>query len=165
MITDSDIKPQGNLVVGVIAGAIVGVIGAIVWALIATFTGYIIGWIAMGIGAAVGVTIRVVGKGSDIKFGIAGAVIAFLACLLGDILSCAGIIAKTHSLDFFEVFKYISFVDTAKLIFKEATVMTYVIHLFAIIFGYRFAMNKQNDKEIVKTEDDSNPTNSENPNE
>ena len=69
-----------------IAGVVVAIIGAIIWAAVTMATEYQIGYMALAVGAAVGLSIRFVGKGIDQVFGITGAILAILGCLLGNFL-------------------------------------------------------------------------------
>ncbi|MEJ2510629.1 MAG: hypothetical protein P8Y72_03430 [Anaerolineales bacterium] len=67
-----DLKLQQNLGLGIIGGAIGGLLGAVVWAAVTYLTEYQIGWLALGVGYLVGIGVRLLGKGIDKVFGIAG---------------------------------------------------------------------------------------------
>jgi hypothetical protein len=98
------IDDQPNLLMGLIGGGVAMLVGALVWGAITYFTEYQIGWIAIGIGFLVGVAIRFFGKGKTLIFGIAGAVLALIGCLLGNFIFYAGVIAREESVSFLEVF-------------------------------------------------------------
>ena len=76
------LEDQPNLFMGLIGGVLAMLVGAIAWGAITYFSGYQIGWIAIGIGFLVGVAIRFFGKGKTMIFGISGAVLALIGCLL-----------------------------------------------------------------------------------
>jgi len=98
------IDDQPNLLMGLIGGGVAMLVGALVWGAITYFTEYQIGWIAIGIGFLVGVAIRFFGKGKTLIFGIAGAVLALIGCLLGNFIFYAGVIAREESVSFLEIF-------------------------------------------------------------
>lgn len=95
---------QPNLFMGVTGGVIAMLVGAIVWGAITYFTQYQIGWMAIGVGFLVGIAIRFFGRGKTITFGISGAVLALIGCLLGNLMFYAGAIAQEEGMSFLEVF-------------------------------------------------------------
>ena len=95
---------QPNLFIGLIGGVIAMLVGAIVWGVISYITEYQIGWMAIGVGFLVGIAIRFSGRGKTITFGVSGAVLALIGCLLGNLLFYAGAIAQEESMSFLEVF-------------------------------------------------------------
>lgn len=94
---------QPNLFMGLVGGAIAMLVGAIVWGAITYFTGYQIGWMAIGVGFLVGVALRFFGKGKTITFGISGAILALIGCLLGNLMFYAGAIAQEEGMSFLGV--------------------------------------------------------------
>jgi hypothetical protein len=72
-------RSEQDFLGGVGAGLAAAIAGAIIWAVISAVTEYQIGWMAVGVGFLVGMTVRVVGKGIEKHFGIAG---ALLLCLV-----------------------------------------------------------------------------------
>lgn len=95
---------QPNLFMGLIGGVIAMLVGAIVWGVITYVTEYQIGWMAIGVGFLVGIAIRFFGRGKTIAFGVSGAVLALIGCLLGNLMFYAGAIAQEESMSFLEVF-------------------------------------------------------------
>ena len=98
------LEDQPNLFMGLIGGVLAMLVGAIAWGAITYFSGYQIGWIAIGIGFLVGVAIRFFGKGKTMIFGISGAVLALIGCLLGNLMFYTGIIAREEGTSFLNVF-------------------------------------------------------------
>jgi hypothetical protein len=98
------LEDQPNLFMGLIGGVLAMLVGAIAWGAITYFSGYQIGWIAIGVGFLVGVAIRFFGKGKTMIFGISGAVLALIGCLLGNLMFYTGIIAREEGATFLNVF-------------------------------------------------------------
>lgn len=109
------LEDQPNLLMGLIGGAIAMLVGAVAWGAITYFTEYQIGWMSVGVGFLVGVAIRFFGKGKTITFGISGAVLALIGCLLGNLIFYAGIIAREESASFLEVFFFLVLSPAAAL--------------------------------------------------
>jgi hypothetical protein len=59
---------------------------------------------AIGVGFLVGVAIKFFGRGKTLVFGISGAALALIGCLLGNLMFYAGIIAREQSASFLGVF-------------------------------------------------------------
>ena len=85
---------EQNFPAGIMAGLLAAVIGAAIWAAISVATERQIGYMAIGMGALVGIAVRKLGKGYDMQFGIAGALLALLGCLIGNYFMACGFIAK-----------------------------------------------------------------------
>jgi hypothetical protein len=69
---------------GAIAGALVG---AIAWAAISAATHFQIGYVAVGVGFLAGYGMRTLGGGRDRADGVIAGAVAFLGCVLGNMLS------------------------------------------------------------------------------
>lgn len=91
---------EQKLGAGIAAGAVAAAAGAALWAAITVATGYQIGFMAIGIGFLVGWAVRSAGKGVDKTFGIAGAVLALLGCVVGNLLAAVGLVAKQEGIPF-----------------------------------------------------------------
>ena len=81
---------------GYIVGALVGVIIAAIsctwlWTLIVGWTNYESDWYAIAVGAIVGFSVRWIGRGETVWFGIIAAVCALISCFMGEYLSGVGI--------------------------------------------------------------------------
>ena len=87
-----------NLVLGIISGLVAAVVGAAIWAVVTVITKYQIGWMAVGIGFLVGFAVRAMGKGMTPIFGIAGALLSLVGCLLGNLFSACGFLAQSESI-------------------------------------------------------------------
>jgi len=82
-----NMQDNQNLPMGIMAGLATSIIGGILWAVVTYYTGYQSGLIAVGVGILVGLSIRHFGKGKDVSFSIAGAFLALVGCLLGNIFT------------------------------------------------------------------------------
>ena len=98
------LEDQPNLLMGLIAGGIAMLLAAIAWGAITYFADFQIGWMSIGVGFLVGLAIRFFGKGKTITFGIFGAILAFIGCVLGNLVFYAGVIAQQEGASFLDVF-------------------------------------------------------------
>lgn len=76
---------------GLLGGALAAFAGAVLWATVTALTHFQIGWMAVGVGALVGLGVRFFGHGTDFRFGFAGAALALLGCLFGNLLAYASL--------------------------------------------------------------------------
>lgn len=134
---------QPNLLMGLIGGVIAMLVGAIVWGAITYFTEYQIGWMAIGVGFLVGVAIKFFGRGKTITFGISGAVLALIGCLLGNLIFYAGIIAREEGASFVEVFLFFLMSPAAAIeVFTFAfSFMDILFYALAAYAGFSTAMD------------------------
>jgi phosphate/sulfate permease len=135
-------------VAGVGAGAVAALIGAVLWAVITNVTGYQIGFMAIGVGFIVGYAVRVAGKGIDQTFGIVGAVLALLGCLVGNALAILAIVASQEGLTYSEL---VSQVDVPIMINLMTTTFSPIDLLFygiAIYEGYKLSFRQVTDHEL-----------------
>ena len=101
-------------------------------------------YIALGIGCIVGYAVRIGGKGIDRIFGISGAIIAGLACFVGNFISIIILFAKgldssiSYVLKLFGFFGIIGTFDRVDLLFCG----------LAIYAGYKFSFCNITEKDI-----------------
>jgi hypothetical protein len=58
---------------------------------------------AIGVGFLVGIAIKFFGRGKTLIFGVSGAALALIGCLLGNLMFYAGIIAQEQGASFLKV--------------------------------------------------------------
>lgn len=87
-----DVTGTGRLVPGIAVGAAAALVGAVAWAAITVTTDIKSGFVAVGIGLLVGLAIERV-AGTDGRLPIAGAAVALLGCLVGDVLTDVHLLA------------------------------------------------------------------------
>lgn len=137
---------EQNLLKGVSLGVIACIVGAVVWSLVSISTGYQIGYMAIGVGFLVGFAMRQ-GKGVTPVFGIIGAALALLSCVLGDFFSMIGLIAKEYEVSFWEVLTGIEYKDVASLMVENLASMTIVFYGIALYEGYKLSFREQKQPE------------------
>ena len=136
------LKLEQNLPFGIAFGAVAALIGALLWAVITVLTNYQIGYMAVAVGFLVGYAVRLGGKGIDKTFGIVGAVLALLGCLLGNFFSQIGFIAQYLEIGYFEVFSAITFGTIMDVMIESFSPIDLLFYAIAIYEGYRFSFRK-----------------------
>jgi len=142
------LEDQPNLLMGLIGGGIAMLAGAIAWGAITYFTQYQIGWMSIGVGFLVGVAIRFFGKGRTLMFGVSGAVLALIGCLLGNLIFYSGIIAQEESTSFLNVFFWL-FLNPAAILEVFTVAFDFMDLLFyglAAYAGFSAAMDSKRSK-------------------
>lgn len=142
------LEDQPNLFMGLIGGGIAMLVSAIAWGAITYFTQYQIGWMSIGVGFLVGVAIRFFGKGKTLTFGISGAILALLGCLLGNLLFYTGAIARMEGVPFLNIFFTLllnpaAVIEVFTLAFDFRDILFYAIAAYA---GFSAAMDSKRNK-------------------
>lgn len=141
-----EIRENQNLPMGIAAGVVATLIGAIIWAVITAATGYQIGYMGLLAGLLVGYSIRIFGKGIDTIFGVVGASLSLLCCLLGNVLGACIMVSNDQSLPVIDVLFNLN-MGLAVLIIKEGFgVVDLIIYGLAIYEGYKFSFRSDYEK-------------------
>ena len=143
------LEDQPNLLMGLVGGIIAMFASAIVWGAITYFTEYQIGWMAIGVGFLVGAAIRFFGRGKTVIFGISGATLALIGCLLGNLIFYSGVIAREEGFAFLDIFMFLllSPLAAAEVFTMAFSVMDLFFYALAAYVGFSTAMNiKRNRK-------------------
>lgn len=82
-MTEEEMLAEENLSKGVLCAVVACIVGAVAWGLISVSTGRQIGFMPIAIGFMVGFAMRQ-GKGIRPIFGIIGAALSLVSCILGD---------------------------------------------------------------------------------
>jgi FtsH-binding integral membrane protein len=135
-------REEQNLVVGSMAGLIAAVAGAAVWAGVTVVTEYQIGWMAVGIGFLVGIAVRSMGKGIDQVFGVVGAVMALVGCVLGNIFTIAWYISAQTGSSLLSVLSQLDPALIVDLITETFQIMDVLFYGLAVYFGYKYAFRQ-----------------------
>lgn len=144
------LRLEQNVPVGMSAGIIAGLVGALLWAAVSVTTGYQIGYMAIGVGAIVGFAIRYFGKGIDPIFGFGGAVIAVVACALGNFFSTVGFVAQENGIGYIEVLSWFD-AETVAIIMQETfSLMDLFFYGLAGYEGYKFAFRQLSEEDIAE---------------
>lgn len=142
------LEDQPNLLMGLIGGGIAMLVGAIAWGAITYFAEYQIGWMSIGVGFLVGVAIRFFGKGKTLVFGVSGAALALIGCLLGNLIFYSGVIAQEESTSFLNIFFWLVLNPAALLeVFTIAfDFMDLLFYGLAAYAGFSAAMDSKRSK-------------------
>jgi hypothetical protein len=124
------------------AGLAAALISAVLWALITVSTNYQIGFMAIGVGWFVGYAVRLFGKGVDQVFGVAGAVLALLGCVAGNLFSACHFLAAVEKVGVFSVISSLTPSLAASLLQASFSGMDLLFYGFAVYEGYRFAFRQ-----------------------
>lgn len=143
------LRSEQNYPLGIMLGIAAGILSAMLWGAITVATEFQIGFMALAVGAAVGLSIRLAGKGVDPIFGISGAIIAVLSCLLGNFFSIIGFIAKQEHLGFLETMLLFDYSLLPAIMKETFSVMDILFYGLAGAEGYKFAFRTFTEKEIA----------------
>ena len=132
-----------SLIKGILGSCIAAVLGAVIWAAITAITHFQIGWMAVGVGFLVGYGVRVLGKGTTQKFGLVGGTLAFLGCVLGNLLAYTimGAQAASVSLPLVLLGMLVKPGLALDLLYAGFGPMDFLFYALAIYEGYRFSYN------------------------
>ena len=78
---------RGKLLLGTLGSIAGALLGAIAWGAITAATHFQIGYMAVGVGFLAGYGMRVLGGGRDRADGVIAGIVAFLGCVLGNLLT------------------------------------------------------------------------------
>lgn len=145
-------RSEQHLIQGITWSVLTGVIGAILWGAITVATNYQIGFMAIAIGAGVGYTMRFAGKGIDQIFGISGAIIAILSCLLGNFFSIIGFVADAENLGYIETLNLFDYSQLTTIMSSTFEPMDLVFYAIAAYEGYKFSFRTFTEKELYNIE-------------
>ena len=133
---------EENLPKAVLFGVLACIVGAVAWALISISTGYQIGYMAIGVGFLVGFAMRQ-GKGIRPIFGIIGAALALISCVMGDFFSIVGLVAKEYEVSFMDVLFDTSYSEVMSVVIENMASMTIVFYGIALYEGYKLSFSAQ----------------------
>jgi hypothetical protein len=124
------------------AGLTAAVTGAAVWAGVTVVTEYQIGWMAVGLGFLVGIAMRTMGKGIDQVFGVVGAAMALVGCVLGNVFTIAWYISAQTGASLISVLTQLDMELMIDLITETFQVMDILFYGLAVYFGYKYAFRQ-----------------------
>ena len=142
---------EQSMVGGFLAGAAAALVGAGAWALVTVLTGYQIGFMAIGVGFLVGLAVQFAGKGINKMFGVMGAALALVGCLLGNYLTIVHFVGQAEGLGFFETLTRISPAAIPELMAITFSPMDLVFYGIAVYEGFKLSFRKITHEEIQAT--------------
>jgi len=141
------LRAEQSLVIAFLAGLSAAVVGALAWAAVTVSTEFQIGYMAVAVGFIVGFAVRL-GKGIDKTFGILGAVLSLLGCVLGNVFSIVGFIMNQEDLGLMETLSRINYGKIPELMLANFSVMDLVFYAIAVYEGYRFSFRRLTTEDV-----------------
>ena len=141
-MTKEELLAEENLSKGLLYASVACVLGAVAWSLISVSTGLQMGYMAIGIGFLVGFAMRQ-GKGIRPVFGILGAALALVSCVLGDFFSIIGFVAKEYDMTFVEVLTGVDYGEIFSTMVKNIASMSALFYGIAVYEGYKLSFRAQ----------------------
>ncbi len=142
------LRDQQNLGAGILAGAVAAVAGAVSWALVTVVTEYQIGWMAVGIGFLVGYAIRAAGKGVDPVFGLAGALLALLGCLLGNLMTVCYFVSQGEGIPMMDLIPQLTPEIVIELMTATFSPMDLLFYAIAVYEGYQLSTRPVTEEDL-----------------
>lgn len=142
------LRLKQNLLIAILAGVGAALISAIIWAAITVATEYQIGWMAVGVGFAVGFAVRL-GKGIDTIYGIVGAVLSLMGCLLGNFFSLLGFVSKEEGISVFELIPDIDYSLVPGAMADTFSPIDLLFYGIAIYEGYKLSFRRISEQDIL----------------
>jgi hypothetical protein len=140
---------EQNLPLGLVGGLCATFVGALLWASITVSTNLQFGYMAVGVGFLIGYTVRYFGKGMDTTFGIAGAILALIGCLLGNLFTLIGFIANDEGLGYIQVLLGIDYSLVPEAIIASFSPIDLLFYGIAVYEGYYFSFRHITEEEIL----------------
>jgi hypothetical protein len=134
-----------NMPMALVYGGLAMVISALVWAAITYLISMEIGWIAIGAGWLVGTAVKKGGNGVNLKFGILGGVLAFLAVFMGKYFAIIAIVSKEYAIPLMDVLTEATFGEVMEVLKDTFSPYDLLFYGFAIYEGFRFAFSPLED--------------------
>jgi len=141
-------EAEQSMVGGFLAGAVAALVGAGVWALVTVLTGYQIGFMAIGVGFLVGLAVQFAGKGINKIFGVMGAALALVGCLLGNYFTIVHFVGQADGLGFFETLTRINPAAIPELMAITFSPMDLVFYGIAVYEGFKLSFRKITEEEL-----------------
>jgi hypothetical protein len=142
-------RSEQNLLGGVVAGAVAALVGAAIWAAVTVVTEFQIGWMAVGVGFLVGFAVRIAGKGIDRSFAVAGALLALLGCVLGNLFAICQVIATNEQMGFFDVLVRLDATVAFELMKATFHPMDVLFYGIAVYEGFKLSPRQITEEELV----------------
>ncbi|MGF1453130.1 MAG: hypothetical protein ACFB21_13770 [Opitutales bacterium] len=130
-----------KMLFGTLGGVAAALVGAVIWAVITVTTEFQIGFMAIGVGLLCGLAVGALGGENGPAKGFVGAATSLLGCVLGNLFSGIGLIAKAEGIPYLELFANFNWAASGEvlgLMFSPIDLLFYAIALFQ---GYKLAAN------------------------
>ena len=127
-----------NVALVVAVGFIAMLVGAALWALVTVLTQMELGLMAIVVGFIVGLGIQKVRKRPNRNFGILGAVLALIGCLLGNALSFVAFAAQQSGGSFADVLMTVNPAGLLSVMARNFEAMDLLFYGIAVYEGFKF---------------------------
>ena len=144
-----NIRTNQNLPMAIVGGAAAAIVGALAWGGITFATGYQIGWMAVGVGFLVGLAVRQFGKGIDTIYGISGAALSLVGCVMGNLFASCIAIAGQEEVAISQVMGALNFSIIGQILAATFHPMDILFYGIAIYEGYRFSFRRLTKEELA----------------
>ncbi len=144
------LRTEQNLSAATVAGMAAAAAGAILWAVITVATNYQIGFMAVGVGLLVGYAVRVAGKGMDRRFGVAGAALALLGCVVGNLLTICYFVAVRQNVALVDVLSRLTPERALMLLGVTFSAIDLIFYAIALYEGYRLSFREVSREQILR---------------
>ena len=150
-MTEEEMLAEENLSKGVLYAVAACIVGAVAWGLISVSTGRQIGFMPIAIGFMVGFAMRK-GKGIRPIFGIIGAALSLISCVLGDFFSIIGYISQDYKMSYFDVLVSVDYGEIFSIMLENVMSMTALFYGFALMRGINSLSVHRNTPRVVRFE-------------
>ncbi len=143
-------REEQSLGKGIGGGLLAAAAGALIWAAVTVITEYQIGWMAIGIGFLVGYAVRFFGRGVDIIFGVAGALLALAGCLGGNLATVIYFASQTRNVPILDILPALKPEVLLSIMKETFDIMDLVFYGIAAYEGYRFSIAGPSEEDTEK---------------
>ncbi len=134
------LRAEQRPLAGLVAGLLAALFGAMAWAAISIATDYQIGFMAIALGLFVGATVRRYGRGIDPSFRLIGAACALLGCVIGNLLTVVGVVAKQDDASFLHGLGRLDADVLFELMSASFSGIDLLFYGFAAVEGFKLAV-------------------------
>lgn len=141
------LEDEQNFPAGVFAGLVAAAAGAGIWAGVTYATNTKLGLIALLIGFLVGHAVRIFGKGIHIQFRVAGAILALLGCIAGNVLMIAIYIYKSRGIPVMSLITNMKFITA---VLSKTGGFDFLFYAIALYEGYQFSPRTIDEEDLIR---------------
>jgi hypothetical protein len=144
------LRGDQSLMMGITGGFLGAAIGAVLWAVVTVLTKYQIGYMALGVGFLAGLGVKFLGKGVDAKFQYAGAALALVGCLAGNLMVVIIFGSMETGISITTILSRLTpavIVDLYKVTFNFMDILFYGL---AISIGYKYSLKSIPQEDLDK---------------
>jgi len=145
-------REEQSFMMGITGGFLGAAIGAVLWTVITVLTKYQIGYMALGVGFLAGFGVKLLGKGVDAKFQYAGAALALVGCLAGNLMVVISFASLETGISVTTILSRLTPSVIVDLYSATFNVMDLLFYGLAITIGYKYSLNTIPKEDVEKLE-------------